>query len=112
MPVSPLQSGSGACLSARPLYGPQLWAKPLPGGRVAVLVVNILDQPQDLQLPLADIPSLTCGSPGPSGASGAGSAAVAGCPVRSVWDRKDLAPATHHIIVSLRSHESAFYVVG
>ena len=67
-----LRAASGACVVARPLYGPQLWAKPLGGGRVAALVVNLIEQPQQIELPLADVPGLDL----PAGAT---------CAIRDVW---------------------------
>eukprot|EP00729_Bicosta_minor_P002093 gene2093-11945_t len=92
-----IQVGTGVCLVARTLYGPQLWSKPLSNGMVAILVVNILDLPQSFTLPLGDVPTLECGS---------------SCTVRDVWDQKYLGPVTTHLPIQLRSHESGFFIVG
>jgi hypothetical protein len=101
-----LQARNGNCLYARKLYGPQLWAKPLSMGKAAVLVVNLLDQNITFSLPLADVPFLTANATSCIARSGAS------CAVRDVWERKDLAPITSHIGISLRSHQSAFFVIG
>jgi len=91
-----IQVGTGVCLVARTLYGAQLWTKPLPGGKVAVLVVNIGEVSQAFNLPMADVPSLDCTRP---------------CTVRDVWDQKDLPPVTTQLQMQLRSHESAFFII-
>jgi hypothetical protein len=85
-----IKSGSGVCLFARTLYGPQLWAKPLSDGKVAVLVVNLIEDDQTFALPLMDVPGLDC---------------KGSCSVRDVWDRKDLPAAVDgHVPIQLRGH--------
>jgi hypothetical protein len=93
-----LKVGSGMCLTAHALYGAQLWHKPLPGGKVAVLIVNLAPETQDFSLPLADVPSLNCGA--------------GKCTVRDVWLQKDMAPEKDHVPMTLREHESGFYILG
>ena len=85
------------CIAARPLYGPQLWAKPLPGGKVAVLVVNLNLGTEEFKLPLSDVPWLTCGT---------------SCEVRDVWQQKDLAPQKDFVKMTLREHQSGFFILS
>ena len=92
-----LKAGSGACIVARAMFGPQLWSKPLPDGKVAVLVVNIAETAQDFELPLADVPGLSCGG---------------SCAVRDVWAGKDLPPQAKSVAMALRTHQSGFYILG
>ena len=92
---STLVAGSGVCIVARPLYAAQLWAKPLPGGKVAVLVLNLLTSAEHIDLPLADIP-------------GAGASS---CKVRDVWKKKDLPAAKGVLSLRLRGHQSLFMVL-
>lgn len=83
---------------ARKLFGAQLWSKPLPQGRVAILVVNLAPQTQeDFVLPLADVPALKCG---------------AQCTVRDVWAQKYLALQAKELSMTLREHESGFFILG
>eukprot|EP00039_Didymoeca_costata_P027722 m.19038 g.19038 ORF g.19038 m.19038 type:complete len:663 (-) comp6470_c0_seq1:97-2085(-) len=86
--------GGNVCLRARPLWGVQLWSKPLPNGEVAILVINIADRPQKMSVPIADIPQLKCGT---------------SCQVRDVWNQKNMPDQTETIDVDLRVHESAFF---
>lgn len=99
--------GTGACLLARHVYGPQLWAKPLPGGRVAALVINLVEQAQDFSLPLADVPDLACAERD----RGSGSCS---CAVRDVWAMAQLAavPCGGAIDMTLRGHQSMFFILG
>ena len=92
-----LRAGTGLCIAARPLYGPQLWAKPLPSGKVAVLVVNLNPGTEDFKLPLSDVPWLTCG---------------ASCKVRDVWQQKDLPPQKDFVQMTLREHQSGFLILS
>lgn len=96
-PKGELRVGSGVCLVSTRYYGAQLWSKPLPGGKVAVLVVNLAAQTQAFALPLADVPSLQCGG---------------SCAVRDVWAQNDLPPQESHVEMQLREHESGFYILG
>lgn len=92
-----LRAGTGSCIAARPLYGPQLWAKPLPSSKVAVLVININEVTEDFKLPLSDVPWLTCGT---------------SCKVRDVWQQKDLAPQADFVQMTLREHQSGFFILS
>jgi hypothetical protein len=94
-----LAVGTGVCLVARPLYGPQLWCKPLAGDRYAVLILNIAEEAQDFALPLIDVPGARCSAARP-------------CAVRDVWARTDLPAAATHIQLQLRQHQSAFLIVS
>lgn len=97
-PAGELRARDGAwCVADIPPYGVQLWAKPQPGGKVAVLALNPLDEPQALAIPLADVPGQPC-------AKGA-------CAVRDVWGQKDAAPQADHLAVDLAVHESVYYVL-
>ena len=101
-----LRTGSGECVVARPLYGAQLWAKPVGHGKVAVLVLNLVTDEVPFRLPLGDVPGLT--APGHC-------AAHAEYAVRDVWMQKDLpaTPASAGVIsMDLRGHQSRFYVVS
>ena len=101
-----LRVGSGACVVARPLYGAQLWAKPLGGGKVAVLVLNLLTDDIGFSLPMGDVPGLTA----PDRCAGHASYAV-----RDVWMQKNLpsVPAsTARLAMELRGHQSHFLVIG
>jgi hypothetical protein len=92
-----LKTGAGLCIAAQPLYGAQLWAKPLPSGKVAVLVVNLSRGTEDFNLPLSDVPWLTCG---------------ASCKVRDVWQQKDLTPQKDFVEMTLREHQSGFFILS
>ena len=96
-PTGELKAGTGLCLVARPLFGAQLWSKPLPNGKVAVLVVNLAPETQFFSLPLADVPALVCGG---------------SCTVRDVWAQTDLAPKKDHLQMTLREHESGYFILG
>lgn len=98
MPKGELRVENGVCLAAEPIYGPQLWSKPLPGGRVAVLVINLAEQVQRFSLPFQDVPSLACsGQP---------------CAIRDVWKQKDLPGRRNNLPMRLRQHESGFFIIG
>ena len=92
-----IRAGTGVCLMARRLFGPQLWSKPLPKGRVAVLVVNLALQTQEFALPLADVPALKC---------------TGQCSVRDVRAQKDIQPQAKEVHMKLREHESGFFILG
>lgn len=92
-----LKARTGVCIAARPLYGPQLWAKPLPSGKVAVLVVNLSLGTEDFKLPLSDVPWLTCGG---------------SCKVRDVWQQKDLPTQKDFVQMTLREHQSGFFILS
>lgn len=96
-----LKVGTGACITPISPPGVQLWSKPLGQGKVGILVINVLDIPQHLDLPLADIPGLGC-TPG----------AVAGCVARDVWGEKDITVTADHLDLDLEIHESAMYIFG
>eukprot|EP01046_Picozoa_sp_COSAG06_P036921 COSAG06_NODE_4120_length_4550_cov_1.804314_4_plen_356_part_00 len=118
-----LQAGTGLCIVAKPMYAAQLWSKPLPNHRVAVLIVNIGELTTDVELNLQDVPDLPCAG-GMSGSSSSSSSSEeaggtstaeggGGCKVRDVWAAKDLAPGSQQLkIEQLRSHQSQFYILG
>ena len=97
-----LIAGTGECVIARPLYGPQLWAKPVGKSKIAAFVLNLIVDAQSFALPLADVPGLTACSVGTYG-------------VRDVWNQKDLpdVPAVKgaSIAMELRGHQSSFYII-
>lgn len=92
-----LKLSDGHCLIAEELYGVQLWSKPLPGDRVAALVLNLVDVHQRMKLPLDDIPGLTCKHR---------------CAVRDIWAKTDTLLMQAHLEISLRAHESVFYIIS
>jgi alpha-galactosidase len=88
--VSPLGAG---CL--------QLWAKPLPGGKTAVLLLNTKSSPDNATVELAWL----------------GLKRTAGAvTVRDVWQRRDLAPTRSDTgvlhVTGLASHDSRLWVLG
>lgn len=96
-------SGDRKCLAVAPLNGIELWAKPLGGNRIAILLVNPLGQPQELAWPLADLPrfagvDLTC-TPGK-------------CNARNVWAHHEGVLVNDHIEVSLSPFASDFYIIS
>lgn len=92
-----LRSGYGVCLRAARTNGLQLWSKPLPNSKVAILVVNTVLTPQMLSLPLSDIPQLACHGK---------------CKMRDVWTQTDSELQQDHIPITLNPHASAFYILG
>jgi hypothetical protein len=81
----------------------QALAKPLPGGRAAVLVLNHGEgAASGIRLALGGVAGLACG--------GAGEAA---CKVRDVWAHADGGIAKDELAVpDVASHDSVFYVLG
>ena len=77
----------------------QVYAKPLPGSKVAVLVANHGAAARSTSIALASVPGLAC-APGP-------------CAVRDINAHADLPPATGSIAIpALASHDVAFFVLG
>ena len=75
----------------------EVYAKPLPGGGAAVLVLNHADAGKHatVSLPLAAVPGLACGA--------------AGCKVRDIYAHADAGIVTDTFVVtSLPAHDSAF----
>jgi len=98
-----LRGSDGTCMTAAPVGGVQMWAKPLSSARVAIFLLNPLAAPQALDWPLADVPrfpdlALDC--------------AAAGCAVRDVWAQQDLGVSTGTIRVALAPWASAFYTIS
>lgn len=95
-----LQIGDGSiCVSAIPLYGLQLWSKPLNKSAVAALVLNLL--PKDNQsgsVPLAHIPGYTADM----------------TLSQNVWTGNvtPLASGATEVAVSLRPHQSAYFILS
>jgi len=74
------------------LYKPMLLA----GAKVAVLMMNHGDGPQDLTLAFSAVPELKCTS----------------CAVRDIWAKKDLGTfKTEFVAKALGAHDSAFLVI-
>lgn len=87
---------ASVCLTVAPMNGVQLWAKPLSGGKVAALLVNVLRVPQALSVPLADVPGLRGED----------------CSGFDVWRQRAVELPGRGINVSLASHESAFLILS
>ena len=83
--------------------GPQLWSKPLPGGKVAVLVLNTGKNPVSFKLPLVDVPKLSCGggSGGSGGGGGGGGGGACKVNVRNVWKQTYSTFSADHIQVEI-----------
>ena len=92
-----LKVGTGMCITPSPPPGVQLWSKPLAHGKVAILLVNVLNIAQNFSLPLADVPGLGCSS---------------NCTARDVWNQEGVTISGDHLDVELAVHESAFYIFG
>eukprot|EP01043_Picozoa_sp_COSAG02_P059145 COSAG02_NODE_7486_length_2991_cov_1.293568_2_plen_187_part_00 len=77
-----------------------IWKKEVAIGKVALLLINNDNSPQDVSVTWSDLPKglLQC----PSG----------GCSVRDIYTRKDLAPSTTgYTAKGLAMHDSAFLMV-
>ena len=73
----------------------EVWSKPLPANKVAVMVVNTGDTDASFSLSIADdVPGKPDGST-----------------ARDVWGHKDLSIEGGHIPLSLPSHDSSFLVL-
>eukprot|EP00912_Choanoflagellata_sp_UC4_P002020 UC4_evm10s1290 len=92
--------GNEKCLVARNQYGPQLWAKPLGGDKVAALVINLQVEPQNFTLNLNEVPGLRC-------ALNVNSV----CLVRDVWSQKDVGKMKS-VEINLEGHGSVYYIFG
>mmetsp|Transcript_62276 Transcript_62276/g.131662 ORF Transcript_62276/g.131662 Transcript_62276/m.131662 type:complete len:436 (+) Transcript_62276:88-1395(+) len=76
----------------------QFFYKPLPGAKVAVLMMNHADTTQTLSLDFQDIPGLPC---------------QASCKLRDVWNHVDLGVIKEgHYEKSVESHDSVFLVLS
>eukprot|EP00039_Didymoeca_costata_P012683 m.183776 g.183776 ORF g.183776 m.183776 type:complete len:595 (+) comp15549_c0_seq4:133-1917(+) len=85
------------CLSTSPIYGVQLWSKPLSNNRVAILVLNPLSINQNVTVPFADVPNISCSD---------------SCPLLDVWRHTSSVIAGNYINVSLASHQSHYFILG
>jgi alpha-galactosidase len=74
----------------------QYLSKQLPGGKVAVLLMNSADATATLESDFSSIPGVTCTT----------------CDVRDIWAHKDLGKMSNKISVSVESHDAAFLVIG
>ena len=79
---------------AAPKY--QKLAKPLPGGKVAVLLMNSDTAAQTLEVDFSKVPGVTCTS----------------CPVRDIWNHKDLGTQSGSWSGPVDGHDAAFLVIG
>ena len=92
---TPIWAGASNCT----IPAMQIFAKPLPGGRAAVVVANHGVVPSAAAVDLAKVPGTTCGT-GP-------------CAVRDVHAHKDLGSFTGTVpVAALASHDSAFLVIS
>ena len=76
----------------------QQWAKRLPDGKSAVLLMNNADETQEVTLRFDQIPAFV-------------DATIGDFEVRDLWARADLGTFSDSMSVSLESHDSAFLVV-
>ena len=91
------QVGDGSvCITATPLYGLSLWSKPLGNGTVAALIVNLLETNQTGTVPLVDIPGTT----------------PQYLHALDVWSHETSVLAQPQLELSLRSHQSAFFILS
>lgn len=77
----------------------EVFAKPLPGGGAALLLLNHNDAgapPLPLSIDLAAVAGLRC---------------AGGCAVRDVWAHAALAPVTDSFAASVKGHDSVFVVL-
>jgi len=74
----------------------QKLAKPLPGGKVAVLLMNSDTAAQTLEVDFSKVPGVTCTA----------------CPVRDIWNHKDLGTQQGSWSGPVDSHDAAFLVIG
>jgi|TARA_B110000208_G_C11647732_1_gene386874 hypothetical protein len=70
--------------------------KPVGGGKVAVLLMNSDTATQTLEADFSKVPGLTCTS----------------CPVRDIWNHKDLGTAKGSWSGKVDGHDAAFLVIG
>lgn len=92
-----LKVGDGSvCISAVPLYGLQLWSKPLGNGSVATLILNLLEANQTGSVPLADVPGV----------------GVDYKHALDIWATKTSELTKPQLDVSLRPHQSAFFILS
>jgi len=73
----------------------QFFYKPVPGGGVAVFLVNHDAHTQDLTFQFEDVPGLSCTT----------------CAVRRLYEHKDLGTFDVHYTESVASHDSRFFMV-
>jgi hypothetical protein len=88
-----LKDGDGHCMAASSSGMNQLWTKPLPNSKLAVLVVNGGSSKDSLTIAFAEIP----GTNGPQH-------------VRDIWAKKDLGVHTVSMTVTLEAHGSLFAI--
>ena len=78
-----------------------IWKKEVAKGKVALLLMNNANSAQDVSVSWSDLPKGTLRCPS------------AGCTVRDIHTRKDLAPAaTGFTAKGLGMHDSAFIMVS
>lgn len=76
--------------------GIQLWSKPLPNGKVAVLVLNTMDTQQTMTIRCSDVPGQPC--------------CKTDCAVRDVWAQEDIGDKKD-LAITLATHQTAYYVL-
>ena len=70
--------------------------KPVGGGKVAVLLMNSDTATQAMEVDFSKVPGLSCTS----------------CPVRDIWNHKDLGAAKGSWSGKVDGHDAAFLVIG
>ncbi len=80
----------------------EVWAKPLPGGAAAVLILNHdnAGEAAAVAVPLAAVPGLVCGAAGGP------------CAVRDVWAHADNGTATGELQALVPAHDSVFLTLA
>jgi hypothetical protein len=77
-------------------------------GKVAFLVLNPLSIPQQLTMPLSDIPGNPCGGQRQLQGGERGPA----CTLRDVWAGKDTPLSSSSLQISLEAHESMVWILS
>ena len=89
----------------------QYLSKALPGGRVAVLMVNHGNTSRQLVLQWSAVPGLACAHVSASASGDAGGGGGGGCAVRDIWGRRALGTFQGSFTAHVESHGSAFLTV-
>lgn len=97
-----LRTSEGKCLTATPINGVHLWAKPLSEASTAIFLLNTMNAAQNLSFPLTDVPSF----PGTKH-----QCLPRKCMARNVWLQKDIAIISDHIPFEFKPYESVFLIL-
>jgi len=90
-----IEAAEGSARVTAPKH--QYLAKPIGGGRVAVLLMNSDAAAQNLEADFSQVPGLSCSS---------------SCTVRDIWNHKDLGKFDGKWSGSVDGHDAAFIVIG